>query len=371
VLLQRLTTRNFRNLEPTEYSFHPQVNLFLGNNGQGKTNLLEAIYFLATTKSFRTSKLGSLFRFETANLFVGGTLRRGELEQTMSVGLENAESRARVLLLNAQKVTLARYLQSLTVFAYSAARLEVIRGAPEEKRRFLDRGIASVQHGYLDQLTRFGRVLKQRNALLQAVAARTTAPSVLEPWDEEFLIAARTITLARARYAERLARVFNETVAQYRYHVAGLTFAYRPGGIDYREGDAAAWRAQLHKLRRDELRMRVSLTGPHRDTLIFEVDGRPATEVLSGGELKTLILFLKFAKLAIYRHDFEEPAVFLLDDVDAELDLPILEGLLSRLPESTQVFATSAKESYLKTLQAAPHRRFVIEAGRLTDVENS
>jgi DNA replication and repair protein RecF len=105
-------------------------------------------------------------------------------------------------------------------------------------------------------------------------------------------------------------------------------------------------------IRAAELRARVSLFGPQRDLLEFTVDGRTAAEVLSGGELKMIVLFLKFAKLALFRRRFEEPALFLLDDVDAELDLEILEKLLSKMPHETQVFATSAKGRFLAALEA-------------------
>jgi len=119
-----------------------------------------------------------------------------------------------------------------------------------------------------------------------------------------------------------------------------------------------------------ELRARVTLAGPQRDQLDFVLNERPAAEVLSGGEQKMIILFLKFAKLALFREKFDEPAIFLLDDVDAELDLEILEQLLLRLPAETQVFATSAKERFLSALAAGPHRRLLIENGRVTAAED-
>src|SRR5213076_42173 len=115
----------------------------------------------------RTPRMASLFRFSSPSLFVSGTLQRG-VEKTLSVGLESGESKKRVLMINGERVPLPVYLNAMTVFAYSASRLEIVRGAPEERRRFLDRGIASVNPAYLEHLTRYGRVLRQRNALLQS-----------------------------------------------------------------------------------------------------------------------------------------------------------------------------------------------------------
>jgi DNA replication and repair protein RecF len=350
VILTRLSTDSFRNLEPAEQAFHPTVNILLGRNGQGKTNLLEAIYFLATTKSFRTSHVRSLFRFDAESVFVSGHVERGGLERTISVGFE---AQKRVLMINRERVTLPVYLHALIVFAYSASRLEIIRGAPEERRRFLDRGIASIDPGYLEELTRYGRVLKQRNALLHAIAARDASLASLDAWDEEFIAAGEGIQARRHTYATELAAALRSIVEAHRYHVAGLEMIYRPSVIDVRK-------------RGEEVRARMSLSGPQRDILEFLVDGRPAAEVLSGGELKTIVLFLKFAKLELFRRRFDEPPLFLLDDIDAELDLDILQKLLGRLPASTQVFATSAKESFLQALEAGPHRRLTVENGRVT-----
>jgi DNA replication and repair protein RecF len=352
VILSRLTTDNFRNLAPAETAFHGETNILVGRNGQGKTNLLEAIYFLATTKSFRTPRVQSLFRFDAPSMFVSGVVQR-EVERTLSVGLED-ESRKRVLLINNERVPLAKYLSAATVFAYSSARLEILRGAPEERRRFLDRGVASIHPAHLDELTRYGRVLKQRNALLQSISVGDAPASMLDPWDEEFVAAAELVTASRAAYTEQLAAAFEKIVEQHGYHVQNVQLVYRPALAD------------LRATRREEIRARMSLSGPQRDHLDFLLDGRPAAEVLSGGELKMIVLFLKFAKIELFRRRMDETPIFLLDDVDAELDLEILQNLLAKLPARTQLFATSAKESFLQALQTGPHRRLTVENGRVT-----
>lgn len=352
MILRTITTQNFRNLAEAETPLHPQANILVGRNGQGKTNLLEAIYFLATTKSFRTSRIASVFRFGENSVFVSGALQRDQLERTLSVGLESGEAKRRVLMINGEKVTLPAYLNAMSVFAYSAARLEVIRGTPEERRRFLDRGIASVNPAYLEQLTRYARVLKQRNALLADIATSRASPSTLDAWDNELLVAARVVHRARDAYAADLSAVFREIVAQHGYHVANVEMQYKP--------------SELAANRRDEIRARMTLAGPQRDIVEFLVDGRAAAEVLSGGEQKMIVLFLKFAKLELFRRRHDDAPLFLLDDVDAELDLEILQKLLSRLPAATQVFATSAKEVFVQALQAGPHRRLTLENGRVT-----
>ena len=355
LILRSLTTQNFRNLVEDDVAFHERANILVGRNGQGKTNLLEAIYFLGTTKSFRTTRVASLFRFESLNVFVSGVVHREGLDRTLSVGFEQSEARRRALMINGEKVTLPTYLQALSVFAYSAARLDAVRGTPEERRRFLDRGAASIQPAYLEQLTRYARVLKQRNALLAEIAQRKQAAATLDAWDNELMVAGSAVHRSRAAYAQDLSAVFHEIVIRHGYHVTGVTLSYKPSLTD-----------DIAKHRREELRARMSLAGPQRDLVEFLVDGRPAAEVLSGGELKMIVLFLKFAKLELFRRRNEDAPLLLLDDVDAELDLEILQELLSRLPLSTQVFATSAKEAFLAALEAGPHRRLTLENGRVT-----
>ena len=348
MILRSLITQNFRNLDAAEVPFHTNTNIVVGRNGQGKTNLLEAIYFLATTKSFRTPHLASVVRFDVPSVFAQGVLSREGVEKTLSIGLES-ETKRRVLMINEERVPLSRYLNAMSVFAYSSARLEILRGSPEERRRFLDRGIASVDPSYLDALARYTRVLKQRNALLQD-------GSTLDAWDEELVQAAAVVQKARDAYATSLAEAFRNIVERHAYHVRDLQMIYRP--------------SLLPAKRADELRARMTLAGPQRDHLDFVAAGRPASEVLSGGEMKMIVLFLKFAKLDLFRARFDEPAIFLLDDVDAELDLEILEQLLLRLPAETQVFATSAKERFLSALEAGPHRRLLIENGKVTAAQD-
>lgn len=353
--LRTLTTQAFRNLADAETDFHPQANIVVGRNGQGKTNLLEAIYFMATTKSFRTTRIASVFRHDAPSVFVSGVVERDGLDRTLSVGLETGEAKKRVLMINGEKVTLPAYLHALSLFAYSAARLDAVRGTPEERRRFLDRGIASVQPSYVEQLSRYTRVLKQRNALLAEIAHQRQAVASLDAWDNELMVAAAAVHRARAAYIVDLAAAFSDVVRTHGYHVANVELRYKPSATD-----------DLARIRRHELRARMSLVGPQRDVLELFVDGRPASEVLSGGEQKMTVLFLKFAKLELFRRRHDDAPLFLLDDVDAELDLGILQQLLSNLPLATQVFATSAKEGFLAALQAGPHRRLTIENGRVT-----
>jgi len=368
VILRSVSTVRFRNLRQSQIELHPSVNLLVGDNGQGKTNILEAIYFLATTKSFRTSSVDSLVSRGDTLLYVSGeTVSEEGLARTLSIGIESGESRRRELQVNGQKVALNAYLSVLQLFAYSSARLEIIRGGPEERRRFLDRGIASIDPGYLKNLSRYTQTLKQRNAVLGAIKARGASRATLTAWDEQLIQAASPIVASRGAYVTRLKSAFSEVTSSLGYHVDSIELDYRPAGIST---DDETSRQELGKMRARELATGHSLVGPHRDVLEISLSGVPAAEYLSGGELKMVVLLLKLSKINIYRERRTEPPIFLLDDLDAELDLGITQRLLETLVGTTQIVTTSAKASVFNDLEFGPHRRFRIQSGEVAGREN-
>lgn len=363
MILREIATRNFRNLEAARIEFDPDANVFVGTNGQGKTNFLEAIYFVSTTKSFRTSRAANLFRFDADHLFVEGVVEGDGIRKSLSVGLEAASSRKRELLVNGQKTPLERYVAELPVIAYSAARLEIIRGAPDERRRFLDRGIASLRPGYIAALTRYQRTLDQRNALLRAVGEGEEREGSLDAWDDELATTGAAVAAARAEFAAILAVEFRRIVEEMEYHVDDLEIRYEPSGPFL--ADREALLAAIRAMRRRELGAGFTLQGPHRDDLALRVHRREAAEVLSSGETKMVVLFLKLARVALYRERVGRRPLFIYDDVDAELDLPVIERLMSFLRRGVQLFASSAKDEVLARLALGSHLRFPVVGGRV------
>lgn len=364
MILETLIPRNFRNLAETQLAFHPVANLLVGDNGQGKTNVLEAIYFLATTKSFRTAHLEHLVAFDRTELFIQGSIQRESVRKSLSIGFDAGEHRRRELMVNEQKTTLAEYLSGMSVLAYSASRLEVLRGGPEERRRFLDRGIAALHPRYLADLSRYNRSLRQRNALLQDIRKGRAAAKALDPWDEELAASAVPVVSARDAYLSELREAHRNVVSAHAYHINDVEMRYRPNSPP--EEKAGLLAERVREMRPREIRLGHSLIGPHRDDVEFLWKHRPVGEVLSGGELKMTLLFLKFAKLTLHNERHREPPIFLFDDLDAELDLGITARLVGYLTGVTQLFATSAKPAILEPLGLSDSRVFRLRAGALT-----
>ena len=364
MILASLTAKNFRNLQDEPFEFHDGLNVIVGENGHGKTNLLEAIYVLATTRSFRTHRTPSLFRFDRETLFISGVRRADGLDRRFSIGIEASGGRRRAIRVEEDQVSISEYVRQLPVIAYSAAQLEIVRGGPDERRRFLDRGIVHLERGYLEALTRYQRTLKQRNALLQAIRDGEAGVSTLDPWDREMAEAAAVVVRSRAEYATRLAEAFGRIVGQHRYHVDDLEITYRPSGFD---SEGRPLEGIFADERERQVRLGHTTFGPHRDDLELRRRGRLASEVLSSGETKMTVLFLKFAKIGLFEEKWERPPVFLLDDVDAELDLSIIERLLDFIRGRTQIFTTSAKESIFDTIDIGPHLLIRLDNGAVME----
>lgn len=362
MILRRLAVRSFRNLRNGAILFDDGINVLTGANGQGKTNVLEAIYFLATTKSFRTGVTSNLIALDHHDVFVEGDVEENGIARSLSIGISRENSRRRELQVNGQPAGLRTYLATLDVIAYSAERLEIVRGGPEERRRFLDRGIASIDPAHLQRLSSYARALKQRNALLQSIRAHEARPSMLDPWDEELVQTGAAVSAARQSYTSLVRGKFQTIVEDHQYHVRDLTFAYRPAALDFAEDPSTAV-VELRKIRSRELQAGFSLSGPHRDNLEFLVGGLPAADLLSSGEQKMVVFFLKFAKFSIYRDLHGRSPMLVLDDLDAELDLGILRRVLHYLNGRSQVFTSSAKETFFHEMELGKYRLIPMEKG--------
>jgi DNA replication and repair protein RecF len=328
VWLRQLWLSDFRCYEQAEVSLAGGLTAIVGENGEGKTNLLEAIGYLATLSSFRGAPTDALVRVGATQATV-----RAEAEREGRQLLIEAElvptGRSRIQV-NRQRLPRARdLLGALRVSVFAPDDLELVKGGPSERRRYLDDAVVSA-HPRHDQLrTELDRVLRQRNALLRQSGGRLS-PDIevtLEVW--EALVAARLALLARL--APALAGAYDQ-VAHARAEVS----------VDYRsawfgEGMVAA----LAAARRDELRRGVSLVGPHRDDLDLAIGGLPARTHASQGEQRSLALALRLAAHQVVTEAAGTSPVLLLDDVFSELDPGRSRALLESLP-SGQTLLTSA-----------------------------
>jgi DNA replication and repair protein RecF len=347
MLLAEIEAINFRNLSG-KIVWGPQLNIIYGNNGQGKTSWLEAIHILARTKSFRTQRLQETIKFGERIATISGRVIAGvDLERELQVTLQD---NSKAILVNAKREALTRYLSQLQVFSFTAADLEVVRGIPEARRRFLDKGISSIRPAYLQTIVDYGKVIKQKNKLLQVANesefSLEKVADLVAPWNDQLVKLAVSIHHEREDYVAglntQLERQFFDRRDLATRYVSSLE-----GKGDLSDYEAIL-RERINLRQAAELASGHSLIGPHRDDLEILLDGREIRVYGSSGQQRSALLLLDLAAISLYNSASNDQPVFVIDDVDAELDEQRIRRLLEYLENRTQTFITTSKRSHVE-----------------------
>ncbi len=350
-MLATLSLRNFRNLDPLDLELGPGSHLLLGENGAGKTSLLEAIYVLSTTKSFRAAQLADCRRHGEDDFTLSGEVA-GEVRTALEVSWWRGERRRAV---NGKQASLADHLAVQPLVVWSAADAEALSGEPRLRRRLLDRGVVSLKPATLAALARY------RHALVQKRSALLSQGADLAAWDQILAQAAAEIIALRRRYFERLAVAAAEVIAASGLPLAAVELVYRPSPAAGAEGEAAVM-AALERARAEERRRGLALVGPHRDDLEIRLGGHPVRRVASAGERRALGLMLAAAHGRVLEES-GRPPVYLLDDADAELSRDTLRSVWRAFGGDRQAVVTSSRPAAWKDLSLG--RRWQVSGGRL------
>ncbi|MFZ1700038.1 MAG: DNA replication and repair protein RecF [Pyrinomonadaceae bacterium] len=352
MLLEAIAATDFRNLQG-RIEFRPGLNVFVGENGHGKTNWLEAIGVLAAGRSFRTARLHEAVRFEAKTAIVKGSVRESpEIVRELQVMIDG---NTKTLVVNGKKETAQRYIGQLHAVVFNADELEIVRGTPEARRRFLDAGIVSLHPPFVQVFADYNRVVKQKNSLLQSFADqdRTLAEiaELLEPWNQQLIKLASKIHRARVRFVERINEVLEKKLfAREELTVRHVSSLEGKGDLDDFE-DLFAKRLVLRV--QAEVAAGYSLIGPHRDDMELKFDGHDIRKYGSAGQQRSSLLLLQLANIAVYHATRGEYPLFLIDDIDAELDYKRIGRLLEFLDGKTQTFVTTSKESFVERFGSA------------------
>jgi DNA replication and repair protein RecF len=325
MILRHLTLQQFRNYALLQREFSPSLNVLVGSNAQGKTNLLEAVYLLATSKSLRGNRDEELIRWDAPAAVVSGEVLR---EKGNDLELEVALSRLakKSLVVNTVRVhRMMEFIGQLKAVSFSAADLEVIRGEPSRRRRFLDLEISQLSPSYCHALGCYRKVVEQRNRLLKSMRDRTmrhAAEDSLAAWTEQLVTYGSKLVERRLQFLKQLQEFAHPVHGKLTEEGERLTITYQPTfkSPDDAEGIQEAYRTALSQVREEEFRRQVSLVGPHRDDLSFLVNGRDVRTFGSQGQQRTVALSLKLGEIELMEDLTGEFPVCLLDDVFSELD---------------------------------------------------
>jgi DNA replication and repair protein RecF len=363
MLLESLEALNFRNIEG-KIPCGTNLNIIFGENGQGKTNWLEAIYLLATTKSFKTAKLTESIKFGEELAIIKGTVRQSaEIHRNLQVALQG---NSKILTVNNKKETITRFLGELHAIIFNSDELEIVRGTPEARRKFLDGGIVSIYPPFVQTLSDYNRVIRQKNSLLQSAKdnefSLDKVSELLEPWNEQLIQLATRIYKARIRFVERLNDVLEKKL--FGKEEISIRYASSLEGKGDLSDYAALLTERLNLRVQAELVNGHSLLGTHRDDLEIMFDAHDLRKFGSSGQQRSALLILQLANLSVFYEQHNEYPLFLLDDIDAELDYKRIGQLLEFLQDKTQTFVTTSKESFIEKF-GTNAEIFTIENGRV------
>ena len=347
--INKIYAVNFRNYSSCNLDFSSMINVFYGQNAQGKTNILEAIFYSSFGMSHRTFTEDDLLKISCKEMAVGveyesfSGVHDIKIKKYQQLGRNKKE-----IFLDGTKVRPKEHYGSLNVVMFSPEDLQLVKGEPSLRRRFFDMQIAQTDPIYYDLLVKYNRVLQQRNKLLKEIRDNGGTPQQLEPWNKEFVVLATAIAKKRQLALEKLQAIAGEIYASITGNKETLTIKYElkanNGELLYPESDFSAWEIfYTNKLKEREridiLRGNTGI-GPHRDDIVLLLNDMSLKSFGSQGQQRSGALALKLSQLEYVRREIGEFPVLLLDDVMSELDNNRRAQLLLFIDGRVQTFIT-------------------------------
>ncbi|GKS14477.1 DNA replication/repair protein RecF [Paenibacillus chitinolyticus] len=344
MFVKRLLLEHYRNYPHVEISTDRNVNIFVGPNAQGKTNLLESIYVLALTKSHRTHQEKELIQWQEDHARLFGEVERKYGMSTLELSISGKGKKAKVNGLEQKK--LSQYVGALNVVMFAPEDLEIVKGSPGIRRRFLDMEIGQVYPSYLYDLTQYQKVLVQRNNLLkQSYPPSAANSSMLDVWNEQLAAFGVKIMKKRQSFIKKLQSWAEQIHQGITNGKEMLRVEYAPSFADGHFEDESVlldrFMIKLSQIKEQEMRRGVSLIGPHRDDLLFCINDKDVQTYGSQGQQRTTALSLKLAEIELIREEVGEYPVLLLDDVLSELDEYRQTQLIQTFQKKVQTFITT------------------------------
>lgn len=331
---KHLALNNYRNCKNIELDFNNNKTLIIGKNAQGKTNILESIYFLSTLKSPRTSNIKEFVNFDKNNFSAEITIEKSNTE--IELGIEYKLDKPKVLKVNGLKTTSKNYKGVLTTVLFSTQDLMLLRGSPQDRRSWLDSAIAQIYPAHDERISKYNKIRIQKNNLLKEPDINL---ALLDVFNEQLTTVGANIIYVRQKFLSELKK----------YAKTGYLDISKNEEFDlkysFEEKDlneiAKALKEELEERKFEEIARHQSCVGPHRDDIYFYLDNKDATKFASQGQQRTIVLAIKLAEIELIKNKNGESPILLLDDVLAELDDLRQNYLLSSISDDTQTIITS------------------------------
>lgn len=340
--LLNLKLTDYRNCKDIEINFDSDKVLIIGKNAQGKTNILESIYLLSSLKSPRTSNNIELINFDAEKFFIECELVKSDTKILLQYGYSKEKNRE--LKLNGVKSRPKEFKSVIKTVLFSTSDLLLLRGNPSDRRDWLDRAISQIYPAYDDRLSKYDKIRIQKNNFLKELAKGCRPDETLmEVLNEQLAITGSNIIYLRKKFLKEIERIASEKHRKIS-ETEDLKFEYSCSFL-YDETETedilSKFRQSLEEQKQEEIRRCQACVGPHRDDILFYINGNEATKFASQGQQRTIVLALKLSELDIITGKTGDEPVLLLDDVLAELDDIRQNYLLKSINKCTQTIITS------------------------------
>lgn len=360
MFLKRLLLRNFRNYRQTEAIFSPLINLIQGENGQGKTNLLEAVHFVSTGRSFRTRSLSDLISFGENFFYLEAEFYKENVTQTLKVYYD--ENTRKIQYNETVYPSLNCLLGILPSVLLSPDDLALVSGNPAERRRFLDLHIAQIDPLYVHHLGRYFKAMKQRNHLL-----RTKSESTIQAWEQMMAQSGAYLVQKRRQTAAALKTPSSHWMEILSRNQDALDIGYQ-SSLSQPSGDSntvSHFQQIWQKMRPKEMHIGTTLAGPHRDDLNIHLAGKSAKIFSSEGQKRSCVSSLRFAEWEQMSGTLGYAPILGIDDFGIQLDEERRAQLKNHLSKFKQVFLTSPTQLQDRFAENPPLRILTIENGKI------
>ena len=346
--LQCLQYKNFRNHRLLKFDPNDGITIIYGNNGSGKTSLLEGIHYCALTKGMVGATDSECLSFlEDYFLLEGSFLSDREAHTTVKISYKK-EKEKQIIVNNSEVKPYSRHIGRIPCITFSPSEMVIVNGSPTERRRFIDNAISQTNRKYLDDLLAYRRVLMQRNAMLVQLSHKNSAnKEMLSSWTEQLSKLASSIVYARVQFIDAFVRQFRELYSQFSVNEhPGITYRSSLGTISSESSLDLLYSSFLEKfehIERQEIFRAQTLIGPHRDDLLFLLNDKEIKKYASQGQLRTFLIGLKFTQHQFYFQILGENPICLLDDIFSELDALRVDDIFTLLETFGQTFITSTE----------------------------
>lgn len=361
--LTDISLGNFRNYDALELNFHPKLNVFIGRNAQGKTNLLESVYFLALAKSHRTAKDKELIMFDQDESFVNGHITTRQSSMPLSISVSKKGKRAKVNHLEVSK--LSQYIGHLNTVLFAPEDLNIVKGSPQVRRKFINMECGQISKVYLSTLSDYQKLLHQKNQYLKS---RNVDRVMIDVLNEQLAACSSVIILKRQHFIETIGKFAAKIHGDISNQAEQLTIRYTPN-IKYKSTDQESLTSEIKGLldasMEKEIERMQTLIGPHRDDISFHINGFNVQVYGSQGQQRTTALSVKLAELELINEEVGEYPVLLLDDVLSELDESRQSHLLTSIRDRVQTFVTTTSINDINHAIMNDMTSFNIENGRV------